>query len=332
MPCPRLSFLLVNFNGGPLLSDALGSISRQTFTDYEVIVIDNGSIDRSWDIPFFGRPGWVLERLDRNAGFSEANNLAYARSRGPIIALINNDVVLDPHWAERIIQAFETPQVAAVACRLVQTRNPGFLDSAGFDTFTCCTTEGWRELPAGFFAGKRHEPFGPVASAAAYRREAIEKVGLFHPEYFAYYEDTDLAMRLALFGFQCRYLDDAIAYHLGSATGKQYSNFHRYHLRRNVEFLYWVNMVGTLALANLPSHFLYELFAFLGMLFRAQGAVFWRAKRDALKMIPWIRRERKRLRARLKESVGISQSKQNLAAGLKSFWDAFFRGKNIGKF
>ncbi len=186
MPNPLLSFLIVNYNGGPLLSDALGSISRQSFKDYEVIVVDNGSIDRSWDLPFFERKGWSLERLERNTGFAEANNIALARSHGSLIALINNDVVLDPAWAEKVARSFDDPQVGGVACRLLQMRNPGFLDSAGFDAFTCCTTESWRELPASCFDHREHQPFGPVASAAAYRRAALDRVGMFHREYFAY--------------------------------------------------------------------------------------------------------------------------------------------------
>ncbi len=332
MDRPLVSFLIVNYNGGPLLSDALGSISRQTLREYEVIVVDNGSVDRSWDTPFFQQEGWLLERLERNTGFAEANNLAFARSQGSIIALVNNDVVLDPAWAEKIAESFDDPEVGGVACRLLQMRNPGFVDSAGFDAFTCCTTESWRELPATYFDQRPHQPFGPVASAAAYRRTALEQVGLFHPEYFAYYEDTDLAMRLVLFGLRCRYVHEAIGYHLGSATGKQYSNFHRYHLRRNVELLYWVNMVGSLAWRNLASHLVYELFAFLGMLVRGQGSVFWRAKRDAARMVGWIRRERKLLREKLEAAGGMAQAQRHLNRNLKSFWRTFFRGENVGRF
>ena len=164
------------------------------------------------------------------------------------------------------------------------------------------------------------------------RRAAIERVGLFHPEYFAYYEDTDLAMRLTLFGLRCRYLNDAVGYHLGSATGKQYSDFHRYHLRRNVELLYWVNMVGSLVWRHLASHLAYELFAFTGMLVRGQGGVFLRAKRDAFKLIPWIRRQRKLLREQLRNTVGIPGAKRMLQARIKPFAHAFFRGENIRKF
>ena len=328
MSSPRLSFLIVNYNGGPLLSDALAAIERQTFTDYEVLVVDNGSGDRSWELPCFERDRWFLERLSQNTGFAEANNSAFRRSRGSIIALINNDVMLDPRWAERVVEAFADPEVSSVACRLFQMRNPGSLDSAGFGAYTCCSTTVWRDLPANHFASKVHRPLGPIASASAYRRTALEKVGLFHQEYFAYYEDTDLAMRLVLFGFNCRYVNDAVGYHLGSATGKQYSDFHRFHLRRNIEFVYWVNMVGGLAWRHLPSHVAYEMLAFVGMFVRGQGKVFWKAKREAIKMLPWIRHQRKVLRDRLQAESGIAAAKRRLAGPLKSFWLTLVRVGN----
>jgi glycosyltransferase involved in cell wall biosynthesis len=200
MPTPRLSFIVLNLNGGPLLREALQSIERQTFTDYEVLVVDNGSYDRSWDLQCLARPGWYLLRLETNRGFSEGNNIAFARATGAVIALINNDVILDPDWAARIMDAFADPQVAFAACRLVQRRHPERLDSAGFDLYACITTKVWMGKPAETFTDRNHDPFGPVAAAAAYRRSALEETGLFHPEYFAYYEDTDLAIRLVLFG------------------------------------------------------------------------------------------------------------------------------------
>jgi len=331
MPVPMLSFLVVNYNGGGLLAETLESISHQTFTDYEVIVVDNGSQDRSWDSSLLQRENWSLVRLERNAGFSEANNIAFCRSRGAVIALINNDVVLAPDWAEQVRRAFEDPAVASVACRLLQKRNPEHLDSAGFDIYTCGTTLGWYGLPADCFDGKPHRPFGPVASAAAYRRSAIDQVGLFHREYFAYYEDTDLAMRLALFGLECRYLHNAVGYHLGSATGKRYSDFHRYYLRRNIEFIYWVNEVGALAWKHLPAHVAYEFISFVGMLFCGQGGVFLRAKWHALRMVKWICRQRLALKKSLGAAVGLRAAKMNLDGKFKPFWQVFIRGENDGK-
>ena len=331
MPTPRLSFIVLNLNGGPLLREALQSIERQTFTDYEVLVVDNGSHDRSWDLPCFARPGWYLLRLETNRGFSEGNNIAFARATGAVIALVNNDVVLDSNWAARVMDAFADPQVAFAACRLVQRRHPERLDSAGFDLYACITTKVWMGKPAERFTDRDHDPFGPVAAAAAYRRSALEETGLFHPEYFAYYEDTDLSMRLVLFGHRGRYVDAARAQHWGSGTGKALSDFQRYHLRRNVEFVYWVDMVGYLALKHAFGHVVYETLAGLGMLFKGQGRVFLLAKLDALRMAGWIFRERRALRRRLADRVGLRAAQRRLESRLRPFWEVLCREENRTK-
>lgn len=332
MSNPKLSFLVVNFNGGPLLREALESIERQTFTDYEVIVVDNGSADNSWGVPMFSRENWSLIRLDRNSGFSEGNNIAFQRSRGAVIALINNDVVLDPEWAGHVVAAFDDPEIGSVATRLLQKSDPSRLDSAGFDVYSCGTTMGWGGLPANALDGKLHQPFGAVAAAAAYRRSALEKTGLFHPEYFAYYEDTDLGMRLSLFGYGCRYLDAACGTHRGSATGRLFSDFHRFHLRRNIEYLFWVNMIGRLAWKYLPGHALYELLAWLGMVARRQGLVFWKAKLAAVRKLAWIVRERRALRSALEKSLGATKAQRNLEARFLPYRGVFCRQENELKF
>ncbi len=80
--------------------------------------------------------------------------------------------------------------------------------------------------------------FGPSASAALYKRSVLEKVklsksGYFDKDYFAYYEDVDLAWRFHLRGFEAKFEPNAIAYHVHSATGENFSPFKAFHIHRN---------------------------------------------------------------------------------------------------
>jgi len=309
----KVSFLIVNWNSGDLLRTCLASLDRQTFRDFEVVVVDNGSQDGSCDVPSLDAPGRHVIRAKTNLGFSEANNEAFRQSTGAYIVLLNNDVTLEPDWTERVVRHLDAhPGTASVACRLMQQHEPRRLDSAGFAWYTCGTVFAWYGWPAGAPAQTGHRILGPVAAAAAYRRTALEQTGLFHPAFFAYYEDTDLAARLALWGHRCDYLPDAVGHHLGSATGRRHSDFHRYHLRRNIEFVYWLNMQGGLAWSCLLPHLAYEALAFAGMLWRGQGRVFLRAKRDAWRQRAWLRSERRRLREALDRSLGLAQAVRNL--------------------
>lgn len=321
-----ISFLIVNYNGGGMLADCIASIHRQTFRDYEVIVVDNGSSDNSWNLPCFDNDQWRLLRLGHNSGFSYANNLALAESKGEFIALINNDVLLSPEWAANILRAMQAnTMTGSAACLLLQMRHPGIIDSAGCCYHSCGTVTSWSGYQLAGFDFSNHKPFGAVASAALYRRTALEKVGLFHERYFAYYEDTDLAVRLVLHGYGCVFAHDATGLHYGSATGLSRSRFHIYHLRRNVEFLYWVDMIGTMALRHLVPHLLYELMAFIGAIINGKCLAFISAKINFLQSLRWVVGERRKLRLSLVAAGGITPAQHRLHAQMAPWTTVFWR-------
>ncbi len=318
-----VSFLVVNYNGGTMLKECLDSIRLQTYPDFEVIVVDNGSTDNSWNLPCYDNARWRLLRLDRNSGFSPANNLAMATSRGEFVALVNNDVILSPDWTAHMVRAITAdPASGSAACLLLQRHHPDLIDSAGFAYHTCGTVTAWKNRPRNSFDPARHKPFGSVASAALYRRAALDTVGLFHDRYFAYYEDTDLAIRLILHGYNCAFAPAAIAFHLGSATGLSHSRFHTFHLRRNIEYLYWVDMVGTLALRYLIPHLLYESAAFVGAIRDGLLIPFLSAKAGFLGNLGWVMRERRKLRRRLNAMKGVGSAKRRLRAHMSSWQTA----------
>jgi len=218
----------------------------------------------------------------------------------------------------------------AVACKIVKQDDHSAVESFGFSFHTSASCSSWHaeKLPAGDHPGNR--PFGAVATAALYRRAAIERTDFFNPEYFAYYEDTDLAVRMVLHGYTCGYSPDAVAYHAGSVTGRRHSDFHRYHLRRNIELLYWVDMVGILAARNLLPHLFYETLCFGGMAIKGQALVFLKAKWDALKMLPWIIRRRRELRMKLDRNGSFAQGRRDLQERMVSVWMALLARRSRG--
>ena len=321
------SFLIVNYNGGGMLRSCIDSIKRQTAANYEVIVVDNGSSDGSYDLPEFSDNNvFTLIRMDRNYGFSEANNIAYKHAKGDFIALVNNDVELDPNWLGEMLVVAEPQNIGSVACQLRQTNNPDLLDSVGFCMFFNGSASSWYGEDSSKFNHEHHKPFGAVAAAALYKRSAIEKIGeLFHPQYFAYYEDNDLALRLRLFGYQTAYAANALGWHVGSATGKQQSDFHTYHLRRNIEYLFWVNIPIYRLLWVWPFHFAYEFFALISLICRRQIIIFFKAKCSFIREIPWVLNERKILRIRLKTLPGKYGFPRDVIGPVHCFMERFSR-------
>ncbi|MFM7374056.1 MAG: glycosyltransferase family 2 protein, partial [Chthoniobacterales bacterium] len=207
---------------------------------------------------------------------------------------------LEAGWTSAILAALRSDVGAgSIACQLFQKENPSLLDSAGFSLYTCGSVFSWYGYRPEAVDHGRYKLFGPVAAAAAYRRSALQESGLFSPEYFAYYEDTDLAFRLNLLGYHCAYAKNAVGTHRGSATGQRASSFQRFQLRRNIELLYFTNMQGSLFWRHLVAHLIYELTALAGMTIQGQAGIWFKAKIAAWRMRGWIKQARGTLKRKL---------------------------------
>jgi GT2 family glycosyltransferase len=327
----RVSFIVPNWNGGARLAACLQAIAAQTHRDIEVIVVDNGSSDDSVSVPLLRQPGWRCVRLDRNRGFAFATNRGAEDATGEFLALVNNDVILDPGWTAAALAALRcAPAAGAAATRVVQPDGV-LLDSAGFTLYACCSAARWRRQPVGALDAAAHAPFGPVASAALYRRAAWERCGGLRPEFFCYYEDTDLAARMRLWGLETVYAHDAVAMHEASSTAGERSEFHVFHLRRNVEYCFWINMVGSLAWRYLVPHLVYEGVAFAGYCIRGQAGTVLRAKWDAFRNRGFIRQARRDLSLRLARAGRLAEGQRDLRRALAPWWLAFRNPEQIRK-
>lgn len=231
----QVSVVIVNWNGKHLLQRCLPAVLAQDFQDYEVVVLDNGSHDGSADWLTAHYPTVRLLRSEQNLGFAGGNNLAIRETSSPYLAALNNDALPAAGWLRELVQAMDAcPDVGMCASKMVCADDPTRIDSCGI------------QVDRAGIAWERHagEPddsseqvpclvFGPCAGAALYRRAMLDQVGLFDPDYFAYYEDVDLAWRAQRAGWRCLYVPSARVVHHHSSTGREGSPFKQYHLGRN---------------------------------------------------------------------------------------------------
>lgn len=232
---PRVSVVVLTWDGRDLLADCLASLQQQTFTDFEVLVVDNGSRDGSAGMVREQFPGARLLEQPENRGFCRGNNLAMAEARGDLLVLLNNDAEVAPDFLEQFVAAAdENPHAAMFAAKILMFDRRDILDSAGLLVYPdgVCRSRGWLEPDDERFASAA-DVLGPNGCAAMYRREMLEDTGLFDERYFAYLEDLDLAMRGQLRGWTCRYVPDAVVYHKKSMTSGYHSAFKAYHVERN---------------------------------------------------------------------------------------------------
>lgn len=227
-----------NWNGRNWLPGCLGSIAQQTLTPGEVIVVDNGSRDGSIEYLHDHHPAVRVLALGRNTGFAHAANRGLRAASSEFVALLNTDVVLEPDWLERMVQSLAADREAAsVACKMLALDDRRFVYDAGdiLRRDGACLQRGRFERDDGRF-DQPGDVFGACAGAALYRRSAVLALGGFDERYFAYLEDVDLALRLRLTGWSCRY-EPAVALHAGEGSSSQLQGGHAVLVTRNTLLL-----------------------------------------------------------------------------------------------
>jgi GT2 family glycosyltransferase len=238
MAAPGATFVIPNWNGRQWLPACLESIARQESAAEEVIVVDNGSDDGSLEFLASEHPRVRVMALGRNTGFAHAANRGLEAAQSELVALVNTDVVLAPDWLRRMRHAInDEPSAASVACKMLDLENPEQVYDAG-DVLRrdgACEQRGRFGRDDGSF-GEAGDVFGACAGAALYRRGALLALGGFDERYFAYLEDVDLALRLRLAGWRCRY-EPAVALHAGGGSSHQLSRGHLYLVQRNTLLL-----------------------------------------------------------------------------------------------
>lgn len=244
-----ISVIIPNWNGMKYLEICLNSLRKQTFREFETIIVDNGSTDGSVEFIKKNYPEIEVIELPENKGFSVAINEGIRIANGKFIALLNNDVAVAPNWLEEMIKSLEENlTIYSFASKMLKFNSRNIIDSAG-DLFS--------KVGIGFNRGSDREDsevynnpkkvFSPCAGAAIYRKSLFDEIGLFDEDFFAYYEDVDLGFRAQLNGYQCLYVPTAIVYHVGGATSKN--------MPRLMTFLIWRNSIFVL-IKNMPTSIL----------------------------------------------------------------------------
>jgi GT2 family glycosyltransferase len=252
----RVTVVIPNWNGERFLRLCLDSLRRQTFPDFETVVVDNGSSDGSLSLVKRAFPEVRALPLGKNRGFSAAVNAGIGASGAELVALLNNDTEQDPGWLAALVRAAdEHPEVGLFSSKLVDLHDRRLLDGAG-DALRSSGLPyrlGHGERDRGQFDTPSYV-FSACGAAALYRRAMLDDVGLFDEDFVSYCEDGDLSFRAQLAGYRCRYVPDAVVYHMGSATtgGKRSPTATRLGTQNGINMLV-KNLPATLAWRMLPS-------------------------------------------------------------------------------
>lgn len=244
----KVAFVIVNWNGKKLLKNCLDSVFGQTYSNFEVYFVDNGSNDGSSDFVSKHYPEVEIIQLKENTGFARGNNIGIKKALenpgiGYVVA-INNDTKLDFKFLEKLLETAKNgDKVGAVAPKMKFFYEPELIDSVGvlIHEDGGGLSRGNREKDQGQY-DKQEEVFGACGGAVLYKREMLEDVKygedeFFDNDFFAYYEDLDLNWRARLRGWKTFSCPEAVVHHIHSATAISYSPFKAFHVNRNRFFV-----------------------------------------------------------------------------------------------
>lgn len=302
-----IAVIIVNYNAGPLLAQCLRSLESQTFSDFEVLIVDNASADDSLaSVEATGRVQVI--RNDVNLGFAAAQNQGMRLAQGRYLMPLNFDIVLAPAFLAEVVSAMESGErVGSVSGKMLRMTPDGqptdVIDNAGLllprRRFPAHRGGGEKD------AGQYDRPalvFGAMGAAALYRREMLDDIAYrgqyFDESYFMWYEDIDLDWRARLRGWDCVYTPGAVAYHVGDPHGHGRSRFGAETSMRNRWKMILSNECGRCMIRNAPSLVVEELALLRHVVRHGLTGAYSRAVRSCLASLPATLDKRRSVRGR----------------------------------
>jgi GT2 family glycosyltransferase len=227
-----LYVVVLNWNGERVIRECLASLGRVPDPPLEIIVVDNGSTDRSRDVVRGAAPGAELIANERNLLFAAGNNVGLKRAmeRGAAyVLLLNNDTEVEPLFAAAMIEALERdPSAGIVGPKILCYDDPRRIWYGGADFYPLLWIPRHRNIRKidGTFSERGGETGWVSGCAMLVRREVIAAIGLLDPSYTIYCEDVDFCLRARRAGWKCLYEPRAVVRHkVSSSSGGGFTAF-----------------------------------------------------------------------------------------------------------
>ncbi len=326
MKKPLVSVIVLNWNNKQDLEVCLNSLAKQTYPNYEVIVVDNASTDDSVNLVKKKFSKFRLIENKENYGFAKGNNIGINQANGTYIITLNNDTKVDPKWIEEYVKlAEEHPEVGSLSCKMLFFDKPEIINSIGLKLYWDgkAVDEGINEEDNEQYEGIR-EVFGPCGGSAFFRKEALEDVKLDRDYYdsdFGFYsEDLDLSFRLQLKGWKCLYAPKAKLFHKFRGTTGKIHDFGLYYAIKNKVLFMVKNYPLRLLIFYSPIIVIRQITSFLYYLIKLNKRAF-----QSRMLIFWYLPKMLRKRWKIQRTRKVSYSKVRSLLHKRPLFDALFK-------
>lgn len=238
---PRVIFVLLNWNQGQMTIECLDSMKDLVYSNYQVVIVDNGSTDGSAALIRARFPQHIVLENKSNLGYSEGNNVGirYALEQEcDYIFLLNNDTYVDPCMLHELVQAAEADPRAGITGPTMFYAEPRDVLWGGENTVSFQKSSITRKymnevVPPDALNGEPVET-GYIDSCAVLVKKAVfEKIGLMDSKFFINFDDVDLNFRARRAGYKIYYVPRARMWHRVSAAMGVGSPATTYYMTRN---------------------------------------------------------------------------------------------------
>ena len=236
----RLGIVICNYNKADMVLECIKCIFENTFTDFDLYVVDNASTDNSVEAiteAYGDRLTLIVneENLGGTGGFNTGLRAAYAKGY-PYLMCVDNDAYLDENAIEELYKFLEQhTECGMAASKIYHMDNPGLIQQYGqdidFTSFCTCVPE-LNMVDDGSLPDFKYVDTVAACSLMV-RRETIDKIGFMSEEYYLYWDDTDWCWRAWIAGLKVASVGTSLALHQMGAKKERINTFPTYYAWRN---------------------------------------------------------------------------------------------------
>jgi len=290
-----VSIIIVNYNGKSYLLDCLISILKSNYKNFEIIVVDNNSSDKSIDFVKKKLNGKIKNihylKLNENFGPALARNEGVRIAKGKYLAFLDNDTQVEENWIIETVKFFQNDKkIGCIQCKLLLLADKNKYDYAGEYLNQCgflVQRANYGEIDNGQY-DQKVEILAAKSAGMFIRKDVFDKIGGFDEDYFIYVEETDLGWRSWLAGYKTVFCPKSVVYHeFGTSIkilSEKKSNFNvRFHGTKNYIMTLIKNLGNKQLLTVLPRHVIIWIFFAFFLVFRGNfrsafnvlGGIWW---------------------------------------------------------
>ena len=250
MQLPRVSIIIVNYNGKHHLESCLESLLKINYNNTEIIVVDNNSIDDSVSFISTNFPDLILIKLNENKGFAEPNNIASKMATGDLLLFLNNDTIVTPSFVSELVKSIQQNSNVGI-CQSLLLKPDESIDSSGdfIDNLGVVYNSKTQ-------ISKIREISSARGASMMIKKKIFDQLEGFDEKFYFSFEDVDLSWRCWIAGYKVLVIPKSIVYHLGGQTYQKVKNKMAFHGFKNQLSMKITNFEPTLAIKNMIKFFI----------------------------------------------------------------------------